>query len=145
VNFRFEPLLNLRKHHEDDCKYKLKKEEVVLLNIQREIAALDERTAQEASYLETAGTGRIDPFLLSSGSRLLSYLRQKRTEVDEARVSQEKQVAAARDDLVFARKERKTMEKLKENFFERQNKAELNREQKILDEIGIGLVHLGKR
>lgn len=145
MKFRLEPLLNLRKHHEDDCKYKLKKEEVVLLSIQRELAAVDQRTAQEAEYLEKVGTGRIDPFLLSSGSSFLSYLWQKRVEIDEARVSQEKQVAAAREDLISARKERKTMEKLKENFMKQQNKAALNREQKTLDEIGISLVHLGKR
>ncbi|HEY8344827.1 MAG TPA: flagellar export protein FliJ [Bacillota bacterium] len=145
MKFRFEPLLNLRKHHEDDCKYRLKKEEVVLLSIQRELAAVDRRTAQEAEYLKKVGTGRIDPFLLSSGSRFLSYLRQKRIEIDEARALQERQVAIAREDLISARKARKTMERLKENFMEQQNKSALYREQKTLDEIGISLVHLGKR
>ena len=143
MKFRFEPLLNLRKHHEDDCKYKLKKEEVVLLSIQRELAAVDERTLEALSG--TGGTSRIDPFLLSSGSRFLSYLRQKRIEIDEARVLQERQVSIAREDLISARKARKTMERLKENFMEQQNKAALHQEQKILDEIGISLVHLGKR
>lgn len=145
MKFRFEPILNLKGYREDDCKFRMKREETTLLKINERLESLEARSVKEAQYLESVGTGHIDLYILSTGSGILSYLHQKRVEANEERISQEEQVKKARTALVSARKERKTMEKLKENFLNREKKATLTQEQKVMDEIGINRVHLGKR
>src|SRR5690554_7207872 len=119
MKFRFEPILNLKQYREDDCKFRMKREETALLKIDEKLENLEAMSIKEREYLESVGTGRIDPFILSTGSGILLYLQQKRVETEEERISQEKQVKKARTALVSARKERKTMEKMKENFLSR--------------------------
>jgi len=145
MKFRFEPILNLKQYREDDCKFRMKREETTLLKIDEKLANLEARSTKEKKYLESVGTGRIDPFILSTGSGVLFFLQQKRVETQEERLSQAEQVEKARTALISARKERKTMEKMKENFLSRENKSTLAQEQKVLDEIGINRAHRGKR
>lgn len=137
MDFRFQPILNLRKHREDNCQIRLRAEQLRLSRIHNEVVAWEEQTRQQEKIMEEFGTGRIDPMLLEHGSTYLTYVRQKRADARMRELLQEKEVEKARQVLVDARKERKSMEKLKERFLERAYREYLQQEQKRLDEIGI--------
>jgi flagellar FliJ protein len=145
VNFRFQPILNLRKHREENCQIRLRAEQVRLSRIHNEVVAWEERTRRQERIMEEFGTGRIDPTLLEHGSTYLTYVRQKRADARGRELRQEKEVEKARQVLVDASKERKIMDKLKERFAERAYKEYLQKEQKRLDEVGINRVYQEKR
>jgi len=145
VNFRFQPILNLRKHREENCQIRLRAEQVRLSRIHNEVVAWEERTRRQERIMEEFGTGRIDPTLLEHGSTYLTYVRQKRADARGRELRQEKEVEKARQVLVDASKERKIIDKLKERFAERAYKEYLQKEQKRLDEVGINRVYQEKR
>ena len=145
MNFRFQPILNLRKHREENCQIRLRAERVRLNRIHNEVVAWEERTKRQERIMEEFGTGRIDPTLLEHGSTYLTYVRQKRADARGRELRQEKEVEKARQVLVDASKERKIMDKLKERFAERAYKEYLQKEQKRLDEVGINRVYQEKR
>ncbi|HHU82117.1 MAG TPA: flagellar export protein FliJ [Firmicutes bacterium] len=145
MNFRFQPILNLRKHREENCQIRLRAEQVRLSRIHNEVVAWEERTRRQERIMEEFGTGRIDPTLLEHGSTYLTYVRQKRADARGRELRQEKEVEKARQVLVDASKERKIMDKLKERFAERAYKEYLQKEQKRLDEVGINRVYQEKR
>lgn len=143
--FRFEPILNIKRHLEENCRYRLKEEEVRLFQIKEEILSLQKTTSQQQKVIESLGVGRVDPAILSSGSDFLAFLRRRRGEAEDRRQLQEEQVDTARTRLVQARQEKKTLEKLKEDFIEEESQKAINREQKQLDEVGINLFHRDER
>lgn len=145
MNFRFQPILNLRKHREENCQIRLRAEQVRLSRIHNEVVAWEERTRRQERIMEEFGTGRIDPTLLEHGSTYLTYVRQKRADARGRELRQEKEVEKARQVLVDASKERKIMDKLKERFAGRAYKEYLHKEQKRLDEVGINRVYQEKR
>lgn len=145
MNFRFQPILNLRKHREENCQIRLRAEQVRLSRIHNEVVAWEERTRRQERIMEEFGTGRIDPTLLEHGSTYLTYVRQKRADARGRELRQEKEVEKARQVLVDASKERKIIDKLKERFAERAYKEYLQKEQKRLDEVGINRVYQEKR
>ncbi|NLY88923.1 MAG: flagellar export protein FliJ [Firmicutes bacterium] len=145
MKFRFQPILNLRKHREENCQIRLRSEQVRLSRIHNEVVAWEERTRRQERIMEEFGTGRIDPSLLEHGSTYLTYVRHKRTDARNRELLQEKEVEKARQVLVAASKERKIMDKLKERFTERAYKEYLQQEQKRLDEIGITRLYEEKR
>lgn len=145
MNFRFQPILNLRKHREENCQFRLRAEQVRLSRIHNEVVAWEERTRRQERIMEEFGTGRIDPTLLEHGSTYLTYVRQKRADARGRELRQEKEVEKARQVLVDASKERKIMDKLKERFAGRAYKEYLHKEQKRLDEVGINRVYQEKR
>lgn len=145
MNFRFQPILNLRKHREENCQIRLRAEQVRLSRIHNEVVAWEERTRRQERIMEEFGTGRIDPTLLEHGSTYLTYVRQKRADARGRELRQEKEVEKARQVLVDASKERKIMDKLKERFAGRAYKEYLQKEQKRLDEVGINRVYQEKR
>lgn len=145
MNFRLQPILNLRKHREENCQIRLREEQVRLSRIHNEVVAWEERTKRQERMMEEFGTGRIDPTLLEQGSTYLTYVRQKRADARSRELLQEKEVEKARQVLIDARKEKKIMEKLKERFLERAYKEYLQQEQKRLDEVGINRLYQEKR
>lgn len=145
MRFRFEPILNLKRHQEENRRFRLKEEEVKLGGIKEELLSLQKTARWQESIVESMGVGKIDTALLACGSEYLLYLRRKQEEVNQQRLIQEAQVAAARDELLSARKETKIMEKLKERFLVRENQETAAREQKVLDEIGINRFYRDKR
>ena len=145
MNFRFQPILNLRKHREENFQIRLRAEQVRLSRIHNEVVAWEERTRRQERIMEEFGTGRIDPTLLEHGSTYLTYVRQKRADARGRELRQEKEVEKARQVLVDASKERKIMDKLKERFAGRAYKEYLHKEQKRLDEVGINRVYQEKR
>ena len=145
MDFRFQPILNLRKHREENFQIRLRAEQVRLSRIHNEVVAWEERTRRQERIMEEFGTGRIDPTLLEHGSTYLTYVRQKRADARGRELRQEKEVEKARQVLVDASKERKIMDKLKERFAGRAYKEYLHKEQKRLDEVGINRVYQEKR
>ncbi|NLZ43236.1 MAG: flagellar export protein FliJ [Clostridia bacterium] len=145
MNFRFQPILNLRRHREENCQIRLRAERVRLNRIHNEVVAWEERTKRQERIMEEFGTGRIDPILLEHGSTYLTYVRQKKADARSRELLQEKEVEKARQVLVEARKDRKIMDKLKERFAERAYKEYLQQEQKRLDEVGINRLYQEKR
>jgi flagellar FliJ protein len=145
VNFRFQPILNLRRHREENCQIRLRAEQVRLNRIHNEVVTWEERTKRQEKVMEEFGTGRIDPTLLEHGSTYLTYVRQKKADARNRELLQEQEVEKARQVLVEARKDRKIMDKLKERFAERAYREYLQQEQKRLDEVGINRLYQEKR
>lgn len=145
MNFRFQPILNLRRHREENCQIRLRAEQVRLNRIHNEVVTWEERTKRQEKVMEEFGTGRIDPTLLEHGSTYLTYVRQKKADARNRELLQEQEVEKARQVLVEARKDRKIMDKLKERFAERAYREYLQQEQKRLDEVGINRLYQEKR
>ena len=143
--FRFEPILNLKRHLEENCHYRLKEEEVRLFQIREEILSLQKTASQQQKVIESLGVGRVDPAILASGSDFLAFIRRRRSEAEGRRLLQEEQVDTARTRLVLARQEKKTLEKLKEDFIDQESQKAIGREQKQLDEVGISQFHRDER
>ena len=78
MNFRLQPILNLRKHREENCQIRLREEQVRLSRIHNEVVAWEERTKRQERMMEEFGTGRIDPTLLEQGSTYLTYVHGRK-------------------------------------------------------------------
>ena len=139
--FKFQPILNLRKHHEDQCRTRFKEEQIKLWRIEEELATLQTVKKQREAETEQLSVGVISLEHLLSGSKYLAYLRRKQDETNARRVCQEKEVEQARTVLVQARKETKVMEKLKEKRARAEAEEQLREEQKTLDEIAITQIY----
>jgi len=137
VSFKFQPILNLRKHHEDNCRTRLKEEQLKLLEIEGELNVIEATKKQQEAEVERLAVGAINMEYLLSGSKYLDYLRQKQEETKVRRARQQEEVESAREILVEARKETKAMEKLKEKKAREEMEAGLRLAQKNLDEMGI--------
>lgn len=145
MQFKFQPILNLKKHHEDKCRTRLSEEQTKLLRIKQELATLAKTKKNQQKEVETLLVGKIKPELLTSGSKSLEYIHQKQIETNTRKSIQEEQVNLARTVLIEARKGRKTMEKLKENYMIREQQKIMVTEQKRLDEVANNLFYREQR
>ena len=141
MSFKFQPILNLRKHHEDHCRTRFKEEQTKLQHIDGELSMLKARKERRETEAAKMSVGTISADSLISASRYLVYLRQKQEETKARRTLQAGEVEAARTTLVQAQKERKVMEKLKEKMAREEMEELLRREQKNLDEIAINRIY----
>jgi flagellar export protein FliJ len=141
VSFKFQSILNLRKHHEDQCRTRFKEEQTKLWRIDEELNTLKAVKKQREAETEQLSVGVISLEHLLSGSKYLAYLRQKQEETTARRVRQAEEVEQARTILVKARKETKVMEKLKEKMAQAEAEERLRQEQKTLDEIAITQIY----
>lgn len=141
MSFKFQSILNLRKHHEDQCRTRFKEEQTKLWRIDEELNTLEAVKKQREAETEQLSVGVISLEHLLSGSKYLAYLRQKQEETTARRVHQAEEVEQARTILVKARKETKVMEKLKEKMAQAEAEERLRQEQKTLDEIAITQIY----
>ncbi|NLM37217.1 MAG: flagellar export protein FliJ [Firmicutes bacterium] len=141
MSFKFQPILNLRKHHEDQCRTRFKEEQTKLWRIDEELNTLKAVKKQREAETEQLSVGVISLEHLLSGSKYLAYLRRKQEETTARRVRQAEEVEQARTILVQARKETKVMEKLKEKMAQAEAEERLRQEQKTLDEIAITQIY----
>lgn len=141
MSFKFQSILNLRKHHEDQCRTRFKEEQTKLWRIDEELNTLEAVKKQREAEAEQLSVGVISLEHLLSGSKYLAYLRQKQEETTARRVRQAEEVEQARTILVKARKETKVMEKLKEKMAQAEAEERLRQEQKTLDEIAITQIY----
>jgi flagellar FliJ protein len=141
VSFKFQPILNLRKHHEDHCRTCLKEEQTKLRQIDGELSMLKASKEKREKEKEQMSLGVIRPENLLFASGYLAYLRQKQAETKVRRTFQAGEVEAARVTLVQAQKEKKVMEKLKEKMAREEKEELLRHEQKNLDEIAINRIY----
>lgn len=141
MSFKFQSILNLRKHHEDQCRTRFKEEQTKLWRIDEELNTLKAVKKQREAEAEQLSVGVISLEHLLSGSKYLAYLRQKQEETTARRVRQAEEVEQARTILVKARKETKVMEKLKEKMAQAEAEERLRQEQKTLDEIAITQIY----
>jgi flagellar export protein FliJ len=115
------------------------------LRIKQELATLAKTKKNQQKEVETLLVGKIKPELLTSGSKSLEYIHQKQIETNTRKSIQEEQVNLARTVLIEARKGRKTMEKLKENYMIREQQKIMVTEQKRLDEVANNLFYREQR
>ncbi|NLM36976.1 MAG: flagellar export protein FliJ [Firmicutes bacterium] len=141
MTFKFQPILNLRKHHEDRCRTRFKEEQEKLWLIDEELSRLQAIKKQREAETEQLSIGRLSLEHLLSGSSYLAYLRRKQKEASARRVRQAEEVERARATLVQARKETKVMERLKEKMAQKEAEARLHQEQKTLDEVAITQIY----
>nr|WP_231133527.1 flagellar export protein FliJ [Capillibacterium thermochitinicola] len=133
--------MNLRKHHEDQCRTRFKEEQEKLWRIDEELNRLQALKKQREAETEQLSVGVLSLEHLLSGSRYLAYLRRKQKETTARRARQAEEVEKARLSLVQARKETKIMEKLKEKMAQKEVEERLRQEQKTLDEIAISQIY----
>ena len=53
MQFKFQPILNLKKHHEDKCRTRLSEEQTKLLRIKQELATLAKAKKNQQKEAET--------------------------------------------------------------------------------------------
>lgn len=138
-NFRLEKVLDLRKRKEQECekqlanlKELLRREETFLEELKEEAA----RTGAKIGEVQNADKEALD---MREILRYYDYLESVREKIS-AQILQIKKVIAdierKRKELIEASKERKVMEKLKDNQYQKFKENLETVERKFLDEIG---------
>lgn len=133
--FKLQPILNLKKQMEDNIKNdlgkafkKLEDEKSALSNLQEEKESCINTVNAICSKVITVKT-------IKDFSKYISYLGDnvllQKKEVNLA----ENNVDRVREDLLFAVKERRILEKLKEKKLEEYKEQQLIEEHKVNDEI----------
>lgn len=145
MQFRFQAILNLRKHHEDLCRTRLFEEKTKLVKIKEKLADLEQAKKNQEKVVATLSVGKIQPQLLAIGSENIAYLRRKKGETETEKAVQDEQVALVRATVIEARKERKTMEKMKERLITEEQQKMMIAEQKRIDEVAINLFSRNER
>ncbi|HHT48658.1 MAG TPA: flagellar export protein FliJ [Firmicutes bacterium] len=141
MSFKFQPILNLRKHHEDHCRARLKEEQTKLQRIEDELTKIQATKRAQETEAEKLAVGAVKPEYLLFGSAYLGYLRRKQEETKGRRAQQREKVDKTREALIQARKETKVMEKLKEKKAREEAEERLRLEQKTLDEMAINQIY----
>jgi len=137
-NFKFEKILKLRLHREEEEKEKLK-ELLNILNQETNKLRLLEVEYKNKSE-ELVELNKKGMFFIEELITYYNYLQKLKGEVDaqKKRVEEaDKHVKIQQENLLKAMRERKIMEKLKEKHAATHKLTQLANEQKILDEMGL--------
>lgn len=134
--FRLQTLLDFRRRREEEGQQELARQEGLLADLQKEKKSLlDQATEQRRKLLFPEGHTlsvediRSDRKLLD---RLEAGIQKKDEEIEQGRQERERLV----DALVELKRERETVDKLKEKDFEKWRRDANRKEQGFLDEIG---------
>jgi flagellar FliJ protein len=135
--FRFESLLNHRRHEEEVAQKMLSEARKDLLGEQSQLKRLKKRRREQIHQLKHLQTGSLAPqeitLTLQYIEQIGGRIEQQREKVRQAqqRVSQRQQV------LVGAVKKRKMLEKLKEAEHRRYRHDERKKDLKFMDEVAV--------
>ena len=135
--FRFETVLNVKSHREEEKRHQLAAKERRLAQKAQQLKGIEDANEEGFTSFLQQCTGTLDLEYLTYSQFYLDYLRQREKECKVEMESARQEVNRARSELVEAQKERKVMEQLKEKEHERYKVETLAKEQKFLDEIGI--------
>ena len=130
MSFRFQPILNLRKHHEDQCRMRFKEEQTKLWRIDEELARLKEIKKQREAETEQLSIGVLNLEHLLSGSRYLAYLRRKQEETTAQRCVRWKRLSGPVPFCASAARN-KSHGKIEEKMAQAETEERLRQEQKI--------------
>lgn len=133
--FKFETVLKVKESIEE----KLKKELLKLHKLQYEQYQILEKIKEEKKQISHDITKQLNTDIQSLifFEQYLNLLRKQIDETMKKIQDLQKQIDTKRDEYINASKEKKTFERLKENYLNEYNKLIISNEQKILDEIAI--------
>lgn len=134
-NFRFQPVLSLKKQMEDNQKNELGKA-VRKLEDQKEVLTRIELNQQEClNEMKDQASESINVKTLCEYNIFLGLLRKNLQNQRENVKAAEETVNYRRAELVQAVKERETLDKLREKHLALHHRYQLMQEQKLNDEI----------
>lgn len=137
MEFRFQSILDLRKRTEEERQMAL------ALSLQQMVALRGQKERLQAEQLRIGETikttlrGALDARMLEQNYRYLYSLDQEILRVGEEIQRAEEDVARQRQLLADAMKERKTMEKLKDQDRQAVLDAYRHKEQETLDDLNV--------
>lgn len=136
--FRLEPLLKIRQMQEDQAKRVVAEQLRRIQQVQQQIAALQDRTAEAVEVMRSLVlAGSIVPLEATRQRGYIGRLQVQRFEIEGQLQALHRQLALDRAALAEAGKRRKILDKLKERQHQRRLLAENRAEQRASDEMGV--------
>ncbi len=136
--FRLESVLQLKIRFEELCQQKLGAAEQLREQAQNELRHCQSQIAETLRYYRQQLRNRFDPGLSETYHSYLNWLNRERDHAAVRLAQREAEVAAARERLLEASRERRIVEKLKERAYRNYRAQELRAEINFLDELGTG-------
>ncbi len=133
--FRFESLLKMKIDKEEQVSKELgimvSELEMITLELEKNESRLH-TFEEESKQLAKQGVTISEIRRLSDG---IDHLRKKRKEIEQCKLEKEEEIALQKQKLVAAMKDRKIMDKLKENAFANYMEEFEQSEKKVTEEI----------
>jgi flagellar FliJ protein len=135
--FRFEKLLKSKKMILEDISAKTARAQKILLTEKRKLQLLQEGCSECVGHLEVLQVGNIDAHEIERAYRYLHLLHDAADQQAALIKEVELRVEMLRKMLIETEKEKKILEKLDEREQEAYLREYLQKEQAVLDEVGI--------
>lgn len=135
--FRFQTILEFRKRTEDERQMELAKALQAATSLRDRLETMQSERARVAADLQTTLHGPLDISDVELRYRYLGSLDEQVIQLAQMLADAEEEVLQQRIRLADAMKDRKTIEKLKENDREKYRNEHLQKEQKEVDELNV--------
>ena len=140
--FNLEGVLQQRKHIEQERQRELAAKQSALVELQHVLQNLEQSVAStNEDVRKNRLTGRLDMPFLAAHRRFLVGMQKQALGIMQRITLAQRAVDEARAHLAEAAKQRKIIEKLREQQFERWKAEQAKRELAQLDEIGMQLAY----
>jgi flagellar FliJ protein len=140
--FKLEGVLRQRKHVEQEKQRELAAKQTHLVELQNTLQGMQQSVAgSNDDVRKNRLVGRLDMAFLAAHRRFLAGMQRQALGVMQRIVLAQRAVDEARAQLAEAAKQRKIIEKLREQQFERWKADQAKRELAQLDEIGMQLAY----
>ena len=135
--FRFESLLNHRRHEEEVAQKMLFEAQINLRQEQNQLKLIKKQRRENIYQLKNIQTGALAPHEITLSLQYIEKLGEQVEHQQEKVRQAQQQVSRRQQALVSAVKKRKMLEKLKENEH-RRYKTDLNKKDlKFMDEVAV--------
>jgi len=135
--FRFQTILEFRKRTEDERQMELAKALQAAASLRDRLEATRSERARVADDLKETLHGSLDTSNVELCYRYLGSLDEHLAQLAQALAEAEEEVLQQRHRLADAMRDRKTIEKLKENDQQKYLTERLQKEQKDVDELNV--------
>lgn len=134
--FKLETVLKMRIRHEEQCQKDLQAAEKLQMEAARQVEIRQGQIEETVGFYKKSMAGKFDLFTVTNFQDYLQWLTrlldQDIRQLDECN----RRVAFARNRLIEASKEKKIVEKLKEQAYQQYQAEALQAEIQFLDELG---------
>ena len=136
--FRLQSLLQHRKHHEDDCQKDLARARTALQKEEQALNRFQERIADQQRKMQAKQKDRHTVTEIKNFQNFLLALEQDIARQQQRVVESQAQFEEKRSNLMEAMKQRKILERLKENERLRYHRNQQKKERSQMDEVASG-------
>lgn len=133
--FRFESLLNHRRHEEEVAQKMLSEAQMDLLQEQKRLKSIKKQRRENLYQLKRLQTGALAPHEISLSLKFIDKLGVEIAHQQEMVHQAQQRVAQRQQALVSAVKRRKMLEKLKEKELRRHQTDLMKKDLKFMDEV----------